>query len=64
MKGQLKPAQQPYPPLFIGGGGKRMLTLAAREATIVGINAINTAQGMDITDSTPQGHGTKSGMGA
>lgn len=32
-----KPAQRPYPPLFLGGGGKRLLTLAAREAQIVGL---------------------------
>jgi probable F420-dependent oxidoreductase len=31
-----KPVQQPHPPLMIGGGGRRTLTLAAREADIVG----------------------------
>lgn len=31
-----KPAQRPHPPLFIGGGGKKVLTLAGREADIVG----------------------------
>ena len=35
--GQPKPVQQPHPPFFIGGGGKRTLTLAAREADIVGL---------------------------
>ncbi len=33
-----KPAQQPRPPLLIGGGGKRVLSIAARQADIVGIN--------------------------
>ena len=33
-----KPVQQPRPPLLIGGGGKRVLSIAAREADIVGIN--------------------------
>lgn len=33
-----KPVQKPGPPLLIGGGGKRVLSLAAREADIVGIN--------------------------
>ncbi len=33
-----KPVQQPGPPLVIGGGGKRVLSIAAREADIVGIN--------------------------
>jgi probable F420-dependent oxidoreductase len=32
------PVQRPRPPLLLGGGGKRMLSIAAREADIVGIN--------------------------
>ena len=32
-----KPVQQPHPPILIGGGGRRTLTLAAREANIVGL---------------------------
>lgn len=32
-----KPVQRPHPPFFIGGGGQRVLTLAAREADIVGL---------------------------
>jgi probable F420-dependent oxidoreductase len=35
--GQPKPVQKPHPPLFIGGGGRRTLSLAAREADIVGL---------------------------
>jgi alkanesulfonate monooxygenase SsuD/methylene tetrahydromethanopterin reductase-like flavin-dependent oxidoreductase (luciferase family) len=54
LKAQLTPTQKPHPPIFVGGGGKRMLSIAAREADIIGINAINTAQGMDVTDSTPE----------
>jgi len=34
---QPKPVQRPHPPLFVGGGGRRLLTLAAREAQIVGL---------------------------
>jgi probable F420-dependent oxidoreductase len=30
--------QKPHPPILIGGGGRRMLSLAAREADIVSIN--------------------------
>ncbi len=32
-----KPVQKPRPPLLIGGGGRRILGLAAREADIVGV---------------------------
>ena len=32
------PVQQPHPPLLVGGGGQKLLTLAGREADIVGIN--------------------------
>jgi probable F420-dependent oxidoreductase len=38
MDGLPKPVQQPHPPLLIGGGGKRVLSIAAREADIVGVN--------------------------
>jgi probable F420-dependent oxidoreductase len=33
-----KPVQRPRPPILIGGGGRRLLRLAGREADIVGIN--------------------------
>jgi len=36
--------QKPMPPLLIGGGGKRVLSIAGREADIVGIN-VNLASG-------------------
>jgi probable F420-dependent oxidoreductase len=32
-----KPIQQPHPPILVGGGGPRMLALAAREADVVGV---------------------------
>jgi probable F420-dependent oxidoreductase len=34
-----RPVQAPCPPVLIGGGGKRVLTIAAQQADIVGINA-------------------------
>jgi probable F420-dependent oxidoreductase len=34
---QPKPVQRPHPPLMIGGGGRRTLEFAAREANIVGL---------------------------
>lgn len=39
-----QPHTRPHPPILIGGGGKRMLSLAAREADIIGVNA-NLAAG-------------------
>ncbi|HEX7354384.1 MAG TPA: TIGR03621 family F420-dependent LLM class oxidoreductase [Mycobacteriales bacterium] len=38
LDGLPKPAQRPGPPILIGGGGPKVLGLAAREADIVGIN--------------------------
>jgi probable F420-dependent oxidoreductase len=38
MDGSPLPVQKPYPPILLGGGGRRMLRLAAREADIVNVN--------------------------
>lgn len=43
MQGLPKPVQRPWPPFLIGGGGKRVLTIAGREADIIGINGTMTA---------------------
>lgn len=40
-----RPIQQPHPPLLIGAGKKRMCQLAGREADIVGLLTISTANG-------------------
>lgn len=37
------PIQRPHPPILIGGGGPRVLKIAAREADIIGINGTLTA---------------------
>lgn len=37
-EGTPKPVQKPHPPILVGGGGKRVLTIAAQEADIVGVN--------------------------
>lgn len=46
------PVQRPHPPILIGGGGKRVLRLAGREADIVGIN-VNMAAGEIGPDAGP-----------
>jgi probable F420-dependent oxidoreductase len=38
LEGYPLPVQKPHPPILIGGGGRRMLTIAAREADIVNVN--------------------------
>jgi probable F420-dependent oxidoreductase len=41
-----KPVQRPHPPILIGASGKRMLSIAAREADIIGIQTTSTANGV------------------
>ena len=38
LEGTPSPVQKPHPPIVLGGGGRRMLRLAAREADIVNVN--------------------------
>jgi len=48
-----RPVQQPHPPIIMGGGGPRMLRLAAREADIVGFIPQFSQRGRPIlTDVT------------
>ena len=54
MAGMPKPVQSPHPPFLIGGGGKRVLTLAAQEADIVGINP-KIASGAVDTETAQNG---------
>ncbi len=37
MEGGPKPVQKPHPPFLVGGGGRRVLGIGAREAQIVGL---------------------------
>lgn len=37
-QGLPRPHSRPHPPIIIGGGGRRVLSIAAREADIVGVN--------------------------
>jgi len=52
LEGRPAPVQRPHPPLAIGGGGRRTLTLAAREASIVGLvpRARRDGAGLDLAD--------------
>jgi probable F420-dependent oxidoreductase len=51
--GQPKPLQHPHPPIFIGGGGKRLLSVAAREADTVGIlSRAKPGGGLDPAEET------------
>lgn len=50
LNGFPKPAQRPHPPILIGAGHKRMLTLAGREADIVGIMTTSVASGEMLDD--------------
>lgn len=37
LEGRPRPVQRPHPPFLIGGGGRRILTLAGREADVAGL---------------------------
>jgi probable F420-dependent oxidoreductase len=52
LSGYPKPAQRPRPPLLIGGGRRRVLTLAGREADIVGILTTSVATGTVVDDAS------------
>ena len=49
--GRPRPLQRPHPPIMIGGGGQRVLSLAGREADIVSISSVpfvaRDADGLD-----------------
>jgi len=51
-----KPIQRPHPPIFVGGGSKRILSIAAREANIVGFGprTRTDGSGLDVTDATAE----------
>jgi len=62
--GTPQPHSRPHPTVCIGGGGKRMLTLAAQEASIVAINPTMTAGqlGAEVAaTATPQAYDEKVG---
>lgn len=52
-QGTPRPVQRPHPPIMIGGGRKRVLSYAAREADIVSINTVGLVERND-DGLTPQ----------
>ena len=44
------PVQRPHPPILVGAGGKRMLSIAAREANIIGIQTAALGTGRRVPD--------------
>lgn len=57
-QGMPRPHSTPHPPILIGGGGKRVLSIAAREADIVGVNP-NLAAGYvgpEVAESARPAH--------
>lgn len=56
-----KPVQQPHPPFMIGGGGRRTLELAAREAQIIGLAPRLRVPGPDPTSVSFEGTREKIG---
>ena len=51
LTGSAKPRQQPHPPILIGGGGRRLLTLAAKEADIISIMPRSKRDGSGLEDA-------------
>jgi probable F420-dependent oxidoreductase len=57
-----KPVQRPHPPFVIGGGSRRILSIAAREAATVNITTRALPDGSkDAADMTPERLDTKIG---
>jgi len=56
LTGGAKPKQAPHPPVLIGGGGRRLLTLAAQEADIISImpRSRRDGSGLEDADASPE----------
>jgi alkanesulfonate monooxygenase SsuD/methylene tetrahydromethanopterin reductase-like flavin-dependent oxidoreductase (luciferase family) len=45
-----KPLQRPHPPIVVGAASRRMLSLAARHADIIGLQTVSTTRGVLAQD--------------
>jgi len=56
LTGSAKPVQQPHPPVLVGGGGRRLLTLAAEEANIISVmpRSRPDGSGLEDADASPE----------
>lgn len=45
-----KPVQRPHPPILVGAAGTRMLSIAARDADIIGFQTVSTKDGVVTND--------------
>ncbi|HEY7202093.1 MAG TPA: TIGR03621 family F420-dependent LLM class oxidoreductase [Candidatus Dormibacteraeota bacterium] len=62
MEGWPKPVQRPHPPLMIGGGGRRVLSIAGREARIVSLAPrLPTPDNPDVRGCLAEGTAEKVG---
>jgi probable F420-dependent oxidoreductase len=61
LTGSAKPKQEPRPPVLIGGGGRRLLTLAANEADIISImpRSRRDGSGLEDADASPEAFARK-----
>ena len=50
LEGTCKPVRQPHPPILIGGGGKRLLAIAATQADIISIMPRSKRDGSGLED--------------
>ena len=51
LTGSPKPKQQPHPPILVGGGGRRLLTLAGQVADVISIMPRSRRDGSGLEDA-------------
>jgi probable F420-dependent oxidoreductase len=63
LTGSAQPKQRPHPPVLIGGGGRRLLTLAAQEADIISVMPASRRDGSGLqeTDASAEAFARKVG---